>query len=60
MFKETTFKTRNNIITFGPIYSSNEVDFKMVNVRMEDLTFTQDANLIYVNMQTKYPLKIES
>ena len=60
VFKETTFKTRNNIITFGPLFSTEDVDFKMVNVIMEDLTFTQDANLIYVNMQTKYPLNIES
>lgn len=58
--RDAVIVTRNNIITFGPMYSNEDVDFRMKNVFFENLNFVNGANLIQVYQQTRYPLLIDS
>ena len=44
---------------FGPLYTEEDVTFTMRNAIFENLEFLNDANMIFVNQQTKYPLYIE-
>lgn len=56
--KDSTIRSRSNFITFGPLYSSEEVKLQMKNIRFDNINFIYEANIIHVNQQTKYPLEI--
>lgn len=58
--RDSVILTRNNMITFGPMYSDEDVNFRMKNVFFDNLNFINGANLIQVYQQTRYPLLIDS
>ena len=60
VIKDSTFQTKNSIITIGPIYNFNEFQFVFSGILFNGIAFTKDATLIHLIMQTKYPLTIQS
>ena len=58
--KDSTFQTKNSIITLGPIYNFNEYQFVFTGIQFTGIVFTKEASLIHLVMQTKYPLIIQS
>ena len=58
--KDSTFQTKNSIITLGPIYNFNEYQFVFTGIQFTGIVFTKEASLIHIVMQTKYPLIIQN
>ena len=58
IFKEASFKYKNSIISFGPFISNEDVDFIMQYILIEEVICLSGSRLIWLNMQTKYSLKL--
>ena len=57
---DSTFQTKNSIITIGPIYNFNEFQFVFNGITFTNVVFLKDATLVHLVMQTKYPLVVQN
>ena len=57
---DSTFQTKNSIITIGPIYNFNEFQFVFNKIEFNNLIFVKDASLIHIVMQAKYSLIVQN
>jgi uncharacterized protein YjbI with pentapeptide repeats len=60
LFKDATFPTRNNFMTFGPFITTENLIIKLRNLEFKDLDFENTANIIEVSMQGPIPVSIDS
>lgn len=58
--KDSTFQTKNSIITVGPIYNFNEFQFVLSDIEFTNIVFLKDATLMHLVMQTKYPVVVQN
>ena len=57
---DSTFATRNDLITFGPMYTAQDVDIHMNDVHFKNLNFKKLANIIHLKQQTLDPFVFEN
>ena len=58
--KDTEFDTSNDIISFGPLYTEQDVDIHLNDWLFENLNFTKIANLLHLKQQTLDPFIFEN
>ena len=58
--KDSIFKSRNDLITIGPIFTESEFNIIMNNMTFSNLNFINLANILQVNVQAKNPFIIDS
>ena len=55
VIKDSTFQTKNSIITLGPIYNFNEFQFVFKGVEFKNIYFKIGGYLMNIKFQSKYP-----
>ena len=58
--KDASFLTRNDLLTFGPLYTEEDVDIHINDILLENLHFTKRANMIHLKQQTLDPFILEN
>ena len=56
----STYKSQSNLIIYGPLYTTEVVQFSMQNVLFTNLDFEGYANMIYLKQQTQKPFILQN
>ena len=56
----STYKSQSNLIIYGPLYTTQDVQFSMQNVSFTNLDFEGYANMIYLKQQTQKPFILQN
>ena len=59
VIKDSTFQTKNSIITLGPIYNFNEFQFVFKGVEFKNIYFERGGCLMNIKFQSKYPFRFQ-
>lgn len=60
MMRNSIFYTRNSLMTFGPLFTKQDVQISITDSLFENLNFIRGANMIHVYLQTESPFIISS
>lgn len=60
MFTDSTFNTRNNLITFGPLITDQDIQISMKYLTFRDIYMYKTGNLIQFSIQMPNPIIIDS
>ena len=60
LIKDSTFKSRNDLISLGPIFTTSPLNFVLKSIEFNNLTFTNYANVLMISIQTANPVFIEN
>ena len=60
LVKDCTFKSRHDLISLGPIFTTSPLNFAIKNIEFYNLTFTNYANVLMISIQTANPVTIEN
>ena len=58
MVKDCTFKSRSDLISLGPIFTTSPLNFAVKNIEFNNLTFTNNAIVLMISIQTPNPVTI--
>ena len=60
LVSNSTYKSQSNLIIYGPLYTTEDVQFRMQNVSFTNLDFEGYANMIYLKQQTQNPFILQN
>ena len=60
LVSNSTYKSQSNLIIYGPLYTTEVVQFSMQNVLFTNLDFEGYANMIYLKQQTQKPFILQN
>ena len=58
LIKDCTFKSRSDLISLGPIFTTSPLNFVLTSIEFNNLTFTNYANVLMISIQTPNPVTI--